>query len=63
MAKVTLGTFQPMDDDDIDEFTQVSIEDIELLKSTWQKYATPRFADLIDAVQDETVIDVTTTQN
>lgn len=57
---VPLGNFEPMTDDEIDQFSQMSQADIELLRSTWLKYATPRYAELIDASQAETVLDAAT---
>lgn len=57
---VPLGNFEPMTDDEIDQFSQMSQADIELLRSTWMKYASPRYAELIDATQTETVLDATT---
>ena len=56
--KVPLGDFKPMTDDEIDEFSQVSTEDIELLRSAWKKYVASRFADLIDAGLVEDTLDL-----
>lgn len=55
--RIPLGDFKPMTDDEIDEFTQVGTEDIELLRSAWMKYTVPRYADLVDAGLVEDVLD------
>jgi len=58
MANVPLGDFKPMTDDQIDGFIIVSEADIELLRSTWKKHASRRYADLIDATATEDVLNL-----
>lgn len=54
--RVPLGSFQPMTDDEIDQYAAtVTAADIELMRSQWKKYASPRFSGLIDARPVETV--------
>lgn len=55
---VELGGVSVMTDDEIDEFVLVSSEDIGLMRTTWQRYASPRYSDLVDAQPVEEVIDI-----
>ena len=50
--RTPLGSFVPMTDSQLDSFPgTVTPEDIALLREQWQKYASPRFDDLIDTEQ------------
>lgn len=59
MAKkkqVPLGTFKPMTDEQIDDFTEaVDTDFIALMRTTWKRYVSKRFADLFDADEEETL--------
>ncbi len=50
-----------MTDEQIDEFSLISSEDIELIRATWQRYASRKHADLIDAQPLEDVLDLDAT--
>lgn len=55
---VQLGNVTVMTDEQIDEFSLVSSEDVELMRTTWQRYANRKYADLIDAQPLEDILNL-----
>lgn len=55
---VQLGGVTVMTDEQINEFSLVSTDDIELMRTMWQRYAGRRYTDLIDAQPQEEVLDI-----
>lgn len=52
--RVPLGTVKLLTDEEIDEYAAtVTPADIELMRARWKKYASRRYADLIDATPVE----------
>lgn len=55
--RVPLGKAIRWTEAEIDEFSQIAIDDIQRMRATWKRYAPRAERDLIDATEQDTTAD------
>lgn len=58
---IPLGAPLPLSDDDLDEMSRVTPQDIKKAAAFWRAHVSPKFASLLDAQVEEDQEDATTT--